>query len=109
MARAVYAVEVSDGAGWHRLFQEGRDHCTGYLQAHEDGPTPRCAMRMVRVREGAVDVVRLVEAVDRPGLGMVAGSPSAATYRRAEAEMRRMAEMAEEREQRAARRRGEGT
>lgn len=107
MGRPVYAIEVASGAGWHRLWRKSRHYCAGYLQAREDGPTPRCAMRMVRIDGDVVTPVRTVEAVERPRLELVAGVPSA-HYRRAEEHMRALAEQAEERERRAAQPRGMG-
>jgi hypothetical protein len=76
-----YAVEAQRGADWLTIADdETRDFCLGYLAALRQCPGPRLAVRVTRSDGRLCDESG---AVERVGLGMVAGWPTAEQYERA--------------------------
>lgn len=97
MSSNIYSVEAQqeDGEWVEIIGHETRGFCDGFVLAHRYQPAPRLAVRAIRKDGHVAEVSPAHEGVS---LGMIAGFPSAAQYRRAGDRAHAMADDVERRE-----------
>jgi hypothetical protein len=91
-----YAVEAQRPSGWIRLFSESRAYCQGWIACARETPSPRLALRLVRLSDGKVVLEQTTGCPDA-SVGQVAGWPSPEQYRAAAARALSAADLVEQR------------